>query len=69
MPEVAGVDAPLVDPTEPDSITDMMLRLEKDSNYYAQIREYGLKRVKMFSWKLTAESLLALYEDVNRSRN
>ena len=47
----------------------MMLRLEKDSNYYAQIREYGLKRVKMFSWKLTAESLLALYEDVNRSRN
>lgn len=68
MPEVAGVDAPLVEPTEPDSITDMMLRLEKDSNYYAQIREYGLKRVKMFSWKLTAESLLALYEDVINSK-
>ena len=69
MPEVAGVDAPLVDPTDPDSITDMMLRLENDSKYYAMIREYGLKRVKLFSWKLTAESLLALYEDVHHSRN
>ena len=69
MPEVAGVDAPLVDPTNPDSITDMMFRLENDSDYYARMREYGLKRVKLFSWKNTAERLLSLYEDVFNSRN
>ena len=64
MPEVAGVDSALIDPADSDSITDMMLRLENDEEYYSKIRDYGLQRVKMFSWNRTAESLLSLYSEV-----
>ena len=64
MPEVAGVDSALIAPTDVNSITDMMLRLENDGEYYSKIRDYGLQRVKMFSWNHTAESLLSLYEEV-----
>ena len=65
MPEIAGVDAALVDPLDSASITDMMLKLENDMDYYDKIRDYGLNRVKLFSWRRTAESLLALYEEVS----
>jgi len=68
MPEIAGADSALIEPTDCDSITDMMLRFENDSEYYSQMKSYGLKRVKLFSWKYTAESLLSLYEDVIRSK-
>ena len=64
MPEVAGVDSALIAPTDVNGITDMMLRLENDGEYYSKIRDYGLQRVKMFSWNHTAESLLSLYEEV-----
>ena len=64
MPEVAGVDAALIDPTDSNTITDMMLRLENDVDYYSRIKDYGLNRVNMFSWNHTAESLLALYDEV-----
>ena len=64
MPEVAGVDSALIDPTDINSITDMMLRLENDGEYYSRIREYGLQRVNMFSWNHTAELLLSLYAEV-----
>ena len=64
MPEVAGVDSALIDPTDVNSITDMMLRLENDGEYYSRIREYGLQRVNMFSWNHTAELLLSLYAEV-----
>ena len=69
MPEVAGVDAALVDPTNSDTITDMMLRMENDGTYYERLREYGLTRVKLFSWKHTAEALLQLYEEVYNSKS
>ena len=64
MPEVAGVDSALIDPTDVNSITDMMLRLENDGEYYSRIRKYGLQRVNMFSWNHTAELLLSLYAEV-----
>lgn len=64
MPEVAGVDAALIDPTDSNTITDMMLRLENDVDYYSRIKDYGLNRVNMFSWNHTAKSLLALYDEV-----
>ena len=69
MPEVAGVDAALIDPTDSNTITDMMLRLETDAEYYSRIRDYGLNRVKMFSWNHTAESLLSLYEEVYNEKS
>ena len=64
MPEVAGEDAILINPESSDEITEMMLRLEKDKDFYEQQRQIGLERAKLFSWRKTAENLLKLYQKV-----
>ncbi len=66
MPEIAGEDAILVNPESSDEITEMMLRLEKDKDFYEQQRKIGLQRAKLFSWRKTAENLLRLYQEVYR---
>lgn len=64
MPEIAGKDAILINPERSDEITQMMLRLETDQNFYNQQRQIGLERSKSFSWRKTAEDLLKLYQEV-----
>ena len=64
MPEIAGQDAILVNPESSDEITEMMLRLEKDKDFYEQQRQIGLERAKLFSWRSSAENLLKLYQEV-----
>lgn len=64
MPEIAGEDAILVNPESSDEITEMMLRLEKDQDFYEQQKQIGLERAKLFSWRKTAEKLLKLYQEV-----
>ena len=64
MPEVAGPDAILVNPTNTDEITKSMLQLEKDEGFYQKQKEIGLKRAMQFSWRYTAEHLLDLYESI-----
>ena len=64
MPEIAGEDAILVNPESSDEITEMMLRLEKDQDFYEQQRKIGLQRAKLFSWRSSAENLLKLYQEV-----
>ena len=61
MPEIAGYDAALVSPESVDNIASMMLRMEKDETFRRETIEKGLQRVKMFSWKNTAEQLLDVY--------
>ena len=64
MPEVAGSDAILVNPENIEEITDMMLRLETDNDFYEKQKAVGLERAKLFSWRKTTENLLALYKEV-----
>ena len=64
MPEIGGNDAILINPENPEEITEMMLRLENDEDFYNQQKEIGLKRANLFSWRKTAEQLLSLYESV-----
>ena len=64
MPEIAGNDAILINPENPDEITEKMLRLETDEEYYNAQKDIGLKRAELFSWRKTAEQLLKLYETV-----
>jgi glycosyltransferase involved in cell wall biosynthesis len=64
MPEIAGNDAILINPEKPEEITERMLRLETDEEYYNAQKEIGLKRAELFSWRKTAEQLLKLYETV-----
>ncbi|MGN0282151.1 MAG: glycosyltransferase family 4 protein [Prevotella sp.] len=61
MPEIAGEDAALVNPEDIDNMASMMLRLERDEAYRMEIVQKGLQRVKMFSWRNTAERLLNVY--------
>lgn len=64
MPEIGGCDAILVDPTDSEQITAMMLRLETDATFYQQQKEVGLQRAKLFSWRQTAEELHRLYHTI-----
>ena len=64
MPEIGGKDAILVNPEKSDEITEMMLRLETDKDFYERQRAVGLERAKLFSWRKTAENLLKLYHEV-----
>ena len=64
MPEIGGKDAILGNPEKSDQITEMMLRLETDNDFYERQRAVGLERAKLFSWRKTAENLLKLYHEV-----
>ena len=68
MPEIGGTDAILVNPENPEEIAEKMLLLEKDDQYYRKQEEYGINRAQLFSWRLTAESLLNVYEKVYRQK-
>lgn len=64
MPEIGGKDAILVNPEKTEEITEMMLRLETDNDFYERQRAIGLERSKLFSWRKTTENLLKLYHEV-----
>ena len=66
MPEIAGEGALLVDPYHPEEITEKILQLENDNQFYQQQIEYGLERSKLFSWKNSAEALLKIYKGLTR---
>lgn len=64
MPEVAGEGAILIDPQQPQEIADALLRLETDTDFYQQQKVYGLERVKLFSWRNTAEEYAKIYKEI-----
>ncbi len=64
MPEIAGPNAILVNPEDPDDIAEKMLQLENDDEFYRSQEENGLKRAALFSWQQTAEKLFNVYESV-----
>ena len=64
MPEIAGRNAILVNPENPDEIAEKMLQLENNDDFYSRQEKIGLERAKIFSWRQTAEQLLTVYESV-----
>jgi glycosyltransferase involved in cell wall biosynthesis len=62
MPEITGNGAILVDPFDENDIAKKIIALEMDKKFYESQVEYGLERVKLFSWRKCAESLLELYK-------
>lgn len=69
MPEVAGEGALLADPFSVEDIADKLLQLEQDEALYRQQVDYGLERVKHFSWRNSAEALLNIYNQVVSASN
>lgn len=66
IPEVAGSGALLVDPTEPRQIAAALLSLERDGQLLQQTKEYGLERVKNFSWENTARGVVDIYHAIGK---
>lgn len=64
MPEVAGEGAILIDPFSEQEIADKILELENNPEFYTKQVNYGLERVKLFSWANTAQETLKIYETV-----
>ena len=48
MPEIGGPDAILVNPESSDEIADMMLRLERDPEFYQRQQAVGLELLKLY---------------------
>lgn len=69
MPEIAGEGGILVNPFSEENIADMLLKLENNSAFYKEQVEYGLERVKHFSWEGTAHQLQHIYKQVIKSNN
>jgi glycosyltransferase involved in cell wall biosynthesis len=61
IPEIAGTGAVMVSPQNEAAIAKELIRLETDPDYYQQQVQYGLERVKEFSWKKTARKVLEIY--------
>lgn len=64
MPEVAGDAALLADPSSPDDMANQLYRLLMDEDLCAELRQRGLARAALFSWKNTAKQLIQIYEEV-----
>lgn len=64
LPEVAGEGAVYVDPYQPESIAQALLRLEEDEEYRNSAVEWGRKRIQSFSWEKTAAEVKEIYESI-----
>jgi glycosyltransferase involved in cell wall biosynthesis len=68
LPEVGGDAALRVDPYEAVDLSDAMYRVLTDADLRADMRERGLKWVRGFTWRRTAEQMSRLLDDVGRGR-
>lgn len=58
MPEVAGKGAVLVNPANPEEISQQIYRLLNDQQLRAQVIEQGFRNLERFSWRKCAEETL-----------
>lgn len=64
MPEVAGDAALIVDPLNIGQMTDALLSLIEDTSLATSLKEKGLQRCKLFSWKRNADKTLSVYREM-----
>jgi glycosyltransferase involved in cell wall biosynthesis len=61
MPEIAGDAALFFDPDDRAELVRLLRRFAADADLKSQLRSRGLERVKVFSWRETAEQTVAIY--------
>lgn len=66
LPEVVGDAALLADPDDAQALAAAIDRVFADSALRATLREAGLARAALFSWRRAAQETLAVYERVSR---
>ena len=64
LSEVAGEDAVLVEPRDPNAIAQAIERLLDDHGLAADLRRRGRERSRQFDWDRTAAQTLAFYRKV-----
>jgi len=64
MPEVAGDAAHIINPYHPEEITQGIVKILADKEYYDALCKKGIERNKLFSWKNMAEQVLELYNEI-----
>jgi glycosyltransferase involved in cell wall biosynthesis len=69
MPEVAGNGALCVDPEAPAAIAEAIVRLARDGELRANLRERGFARARELTLDKQAEAMLALYTQLGRAAN
>ena len=69
MPEVAGDAALLADPSLPEAMAEQLCKLLTDSTLREKLRQRGLERAALFSWKNTAKQLLDVYGGVGAGQD
>lgn len=64
MPEIAGDAAHIINPNNPEDITQGIIKILEDKNYCDTLCKKGLERSQLFSWKNMAKQVLELYKDI-----
>ncbi len=64
LPEVVGDAGVLVNPADPESIADGLLRVLLDAALAADLRDRGLRRAATLTWQETARGVLTVYRRV-----
>jgi hypothetical protein len=69
MPEIAGDAAMFFDPDDRAELVRLLRCFAVDADLKSQLRSRGLERVKVFSWRETAEQTVAIYRSlIGRNR-
>lgn len=61
IPEIAGKEAILIDPLNVKEISETLEKILSDNEFRQKQINYGLERVKLFSWENTAQELILIY--------
>jgi glycosyltransferase involved in cell wall biosynthesis len=69
LPEAAGDAGLTVPPTDVEALGEALLRLLDDADLRTDLRERGLRHVRRFSWRETAERTLEAYQDAAAGRS
>lgn len=68
MPEVSGGKAKIVDPYQPQQITEAIFELMNDPELRQKLVEDGLKQAAKFTWKNMAVDVKAIYEEITSKK-
>jgi len=66
LPEVCGDAAVLVDPSDDAAMGDALVEVARNARLQATLREKGLERAKLFTWRRVAELMVGLYREAAR---
>jgi glycosyltransferase involved in cell wall biosynthesis len=68
MPEVSGGKAKIIDPYQPQQITEAIFELMNDPELRQKLVEDGLKQAAKFTWKNMAVDVKAIYEEITSKK-